>query len=488
MSTILNIHHTSGSLAGRSQRIAIQEGQALRLGRAPENDIKFSDTQDDSVSGHHAELILQGGRLFVEDKKSSNGTYVDGAPCPPFQKVEVPAGATLRLAKEGPEMKVAVEAAATVAAVPAATTTTAAPPKESVGRTTLLSEIDRARQEERKVVAGEIAKTKKSTGLWVSLGLVLVLLLAAGGIGGAAWLNHRRQAAADAKLLQQQAQAKAELEAKLGQQQAAMNADKTRWAQIEESGSRAVVLIHSKLFLRFVAPDGYHTGKVLFDVYGSGVLIRPGTILTALHVVEPWKFSLPEGWQAAEKPQYDPLEVQYQGQQPINAVFNSGSREYDLALLQVQVTDAPPVALGTSNDDIKVTDNIAVIGYPGEANVYPYPVLNRSSSGERVQTVETVVPTFVHGAVSQSLNIPGTDHTSDFLYFNPVVAQRTSGGPVFNAKGELIGIVGQKFTGRGQLFTIDRRDYHAVAKIVDTTSRAVPIDHIHKFLHDHGIG
>ncbi|HEX6864899.1 MAG TPA: FHA domain-containing protein, partial [Thermoanaerobaculia bacterium] len=178
MSTILTIRHLSGSLSGKSQRIALQEGQVLRLGRAPENDIKFSDAADDAVSGMHAELSLQGGRLFIEDKRSSNGTFVNGAPCPSFQKVTVPDGSRIRLAKEGPEMQVTAEAAPTVAAPPPSATATGPgstavqPPKETVGRATMLREIDRARQEERDVMVGEVAKSKKSTGLFVTLGLV----------------------------------------------------------------------------------------------------------------------------------------------------------------------------------------------------------------------------------------------------------------------------------------------------------------------------
>ena len=101
MSTILTIRHLSGSLSGKSQRIALQEGQILRLGRASESDVKFSDTADDSVSSHHAELKLEGGRLLIEDKRSANGTSINGAPLPPFQKVAVPDGSRVRLGRLG---------------------------------------------------------------------------------------------------------------------------------------------------------------------------------------------------------------------------------------------------------------------------------------------------------------------------------------------------------------------------------------------------
>ena len=153
---ILTIRHISGSLAGKSQRVALQDGQVLSLGRAPESDIRFSDTSDDSVSSVHAALSLEGQRLFIEDKRSSNGTFVNGAPCPPFQKVAVPDGSRIQLARQGPEMQVVAEAASPAAGKAAAAATAAggaetaaSPAKEAVGKATLIREMDLVRQEHR---------------------------------------------------------------------------------------------------------------------------------------------------------------------------------------------------------------------------------------------------------------------------------------------------------------------------------------------------
>ncbi|MFP5287630.1 MAG: FHA domain-containing protein [Thermoanaerobaculia bacterium] len=269
MSTILTIRHLSGSLSGKSQRIALQEGQLLRLGRAAENDVKFSDAADDAVSGMHAELSLQGGRLFIEDKRSSNGTFVNGAPCPPFQKVAVPDGSRIRLAKEGPEMQVTAEAAPAVPALASATATGAAvtaaqPPRESVGRATLLREIDRARQEERDVVVGELAKSKKSTGLFMSLGLAAVLLLAAGGIAGALWWTRAEGE-----------KERAAVQAKLAEQRAAMDNEKKVWPTVEGRVSPGVVLINCAYRIRIPLRTAQNVAQGEFflqdEVTGSGV-------------------------------------------------------------------------------------------------------------------------------------------------------------------------------------------------------------------------
>lgn len=487
MSTILTIRHLNGSLAGKSQRVALQEGQALRLGRAPESDIKFSDTADDSVSSLHAELSLQSGRLFIEDKRSSNGTFVNGAACPPFQKVAVPDGSRIRLAQQGPEMQVTSEVAPAVAAkapsVTGAGVTAPQPPKESVGRTTMLREIDRARQEERDVMVGEIAKTKKKTGLWVGVGLLVVLLLAAGGIGGAMWWNQKKAAAG-----------KANLEGKLAEQKAAMEKEMNAWPDVEGRVRPAVVHIECQYRLRGPlvmneeGSEALMVDKYRGHVTGSGVQIRPGLILTALHVVEPWKFAVQEWEELIKqvpflKAEYDLLEVQFPGQQPLKATLVAGSQQQDLALLQVQQTIAPAVAVGKSNADVKVTEEIAILGYPGGLGVYFQPVKNMSGTGSAIKEVAVVNPTFIRGTVAQPLSATGD--TSHHLIFDASIEPGSSGGPVINRKGELIGIVVSRFQRLGEV-VIQGRTYTTL-KPMEAGSTAVAPDDIMDFLRKSGI-
>lgn len=475
MSIILTVRHLSGSLAGKSQRVALQEGQVLRLGRAPENDIKFSDAADDSVSGMHAELSLQNGRLFIEDKKSSNGTFVNGAPCPPFQKVAVPDGSRIRLAKEGPEMQVTAEAAPAVAPSVAATGAgvTAPQPKESVGRATMLREIDRARQEERDVMVGELVKSKKSTGLWVSVGLLLVLLLAGGGIGGALWWTKSEAEKEKAVLVAEQQGLKSALEK-----------EKNVWPEVEKKVSPTVV--HVRCLYRIkVATQGEFLDPRLIE--GSGVQIRPGLILTALHVVEPWRFMFEE-WDKIEanrvKAEYDLLDVQFPGQQPLKATLVAGSQEHDLALLQVQQTTAPVVAMGKSNADVKVTDEIAILGYPGGLGQYMVAVRNTSGAGGQIKNITEVVPTFIKGTVAQPLT--GTGDSSHYLFFDASIEPGSSGGPVVNRNGDLIGIVSLQFERPGQPFSILGREYSTRIPM-EAGSVAVSPDDIQAFLRKHGI-
>ena len=59
------------------------------IGRTPDNDIVLTHPQ---VSSKHALLHNVNGQLFLEDRGSSNGTYVRGQRIPPGQKVPVASG------------------------------------------------------------------------------------------------------------------------------------------------------------------------------------------------------------------------------------------------------------------------------------------------------------------------------------------------------------------------------------------------------------
>jgi S1-C subfamily serine protease/pSer/pThr/pTyr-binding forkhead associated (FHA) protein len=494
LSIILTIRHLAGSLSGKSQRIALQEGQVLRLGRAPENDLRFSETADDSVSSLHAELSFDGQRLWVEDKKSTNGTFVNGAPCPPFEKVVVPDGSRIRLAKQGPEMQVVVEtaragaAAGTATATGAAATATGAAPKQSVGRETLLREIDRARQEERDAVGAQIAGTRRSSATLLAAGLAGVLLLGAGGFGGWAWWNGKKTAEREALADQQRQEELKGLE--------------NVWADVEQKVSPAVVFVRTSYRIR--ATNG---NELTFKpITGSGVQIGPGLVLTARHVVEPWRFTLRDivgdervdctggptwNWdEFAERhsviAEHDVLEVQFPGQQPLKATLASGTgpRAEDLALLRIQQTTAPVVPLGPANNGVKVTEEVAIMGYPGGLGQYAVVVSNATGIAGTESRITEVVPTFINGKVTQPLTSTGP--SSHLLLFNAPIEHGNSGGPVVNRKGELIGIVSLRFNSPGQVVNAFGLKVPTCTPM-DAGSAAVSPDDILSFLRKHGI-
>jgi serine phosphatase RsbU (regulator of sigma subunit) len=61
--------------AGAVQRLRLQPGVAVRIGRRAPAELQFRDAE---VSGLHCELLLRDDELVVSDRGSTNGTFVDG--------------------------------------------------------------------------------------------------------------------------------------------------------------------------------------------------------------------------------------------------------------------------------------------------------------------------------------------------------------------------------------------------------------------------
>jgi hypothetical protein len=51
--------------------------QLITVGRDRNNDVRVPNKYE-QVSRFHAEIIVEGGRVYIEDKGTKNGTYVDG--------------------------------------------------------------------------------------------------------------------------------------------------------------------------------------------------------------------------------------------------------------------------------------------------------------------------------------------------------------------------------------------------------------------------
>ncbi len=320
----------------------------------------------------------------------------------------------------------------------------------------------------------------------MGVGLLAVLLLAGGGIGGTLWWAKNKTEKAEKENAALLANQKGLTDA--------MQKEKNVWPEVEKKVSPAVVYIKCAYRLRRpVLLNSEGSSALMVDdlggrVTGSGVQIRPGLILTALHVVEPWRFAIKEWDELTQqvnslKPEYDLLEIQFPGQQPLKATLVAGSQENDLALLQVQQTIAPAVAIGKSNADVKVTDEIAILGYPGGLGQYLQKVRNTSGAGGEIRDVTEVIPTFIRGTVAQPLT--DTGDTSHNLFFDASIEPGSSGGPVVNRNGELIGIVSSRFHRKGEMEILGKM--YPVWVPMDAGSVAVTPDDIMAFLRKSGI-
>lgn len=144
-------------------------------------------------------------------------------------------------------------------------------------------------------------------------------------------------------------------------------------------------------------------GLVSSDGLGSGVLISNDKVLTAAHVV-----------QSADK-----TVVEFSQGESIPARVIGVSSSADVALLQLQRSPANYVAakMGDS-DQIDVGDEIFVVGSP-------YGISN----------------TLTAGHVSARRPLKDKNQAIEFLQTDAAVNSGNSGSPVFNMKGEIVGIV-----------------------------------------------
>ncbi|MEZ4307693.1 MAG: ATP-binding cassette domain-containing protein [Polyangiaceae bacterium] len=81
------------------------------IGRTPDNDIVINHPQ---VSSRHAFLHNMGGRLFIEDRGSANGTYVHGHRISPGQKIPVQSGEKIYIGPMPLQIEVSASGAAEV--------------------------------------------------------------------------------------------------------------------------------------------------------------------------------------------------------------------------------------------------------------------------------------------------------------------------------------------------------------------------------------
>lgn len=147
---------------------------------------------------------------------------------------------------------------------------------------------------------------------------------------------------------------------------------------------------------------------------GSGVLIREDIILTAAHVVG-----------NAEK-----IMVQFYNGDALEAKTLRISRIADVALIQLStpVKNAKVAVLGNS-DEVRIGDDIFVVGAPMGL---PYSLSQGVISGKQVEN-----------------NLSNDGKSLEFFQTDASINTGNSGGPMFNYKGEVIGIVSSILTRSG---------------------------------------
>jgi len=269
---------------------------------------------------------------------------------------------------------------------------------------------------ERPVREQKAPRQKKSGGFFKTLCLCLVCALL-GGIAGGAVVSGRLSARIDA------------LEAAGEQQEEMIIGSQTQQsAQTTEnlsgSGALPASLVYENACTHVVGITTEVTYTNFFGmssssaVSGSGFIVsEEGYILTNYHVIE----------------------YAYKGNTTVDVILHDGTRydaviigveeDNDVAVLKVEAAGLTPAAFGDS-DNLKVGDTVYAVGNPlGE--------LEFSMSTGNVSALDRLITTEEN---SDAINM---------FQIDAAVNSGNSGGPVYNNKGEVIGIVTAKYSDTG---------------------------------------
>ena len=156
-------------------------------------------------------------------------------------------------------------------------------------------------------------------------------------------------------------------------------------------------------------------GQVRFTETGSGVLISPdGKVMTAAHVVH----------------SMNDISVEFLGGDTVSAKVIASEPAADLSLIQLErVPAGAKVAVMANSDTVRVGDPVYIVGAPYG--------LSYSLSAGLISA--RWAPNTVHRAMP----------LAEFFQTNATINTGNSGGPMFNAAGEVIGIVSHNISKSG---------------------------------------
>lgn len=126
------LKHVGGStLQGSEQQF---DKMLISLGRNPDNDVVFDRDQDRMVSGRHAEIFIENGKLHIRDLGSTNGTFINDVRITSARRLS--RGDIVRLGDSGAELQARLLDAG-MSSMPSMPSSISETPKKYVGEHTL---------------------------------------------------------------------------------------------------------------------------------------------------------------------------------------------------------------------------------------------------------------------------------------------------------------------------------------------------------------
>ncbi len=417
----LELHITRGARAGARERF---EKSIVAIGRHPINDLRFDAERDLDVSSRHAEIRSIGDRHVIVDLGSTNGTFVNGAQVDSERPIFD--GDVITFGANGPQAEFRVVQGA--AAAPATRVSSAGRPSTEV-RIAMAVEKQTSSLKRLVVAVSSLVIIGALVAVWItrrsaeetrtqlaallaandSLSRSLEARLTETGIASASLEAARAETARLAQELRAQQARGGDVSGAASRVRDAQvrTAQLARidYAAIAEANQRAIA------FLVVEFPDSARTTGTGFNLLPSGLIV------TNRHVV-----------QTADGMRAQRIAVAFDG---TSGEWKRASIEFvsetdELAFLRITSPGTYPTVAGIAQDPdaVRVGDPVAILGYP----------LGNSTVGMG-GSINTMRPTATLGVGTVSRRVDGT------LQLDAFAAQGSSGSPVFDARGLVVGVL-----------------------------------------------
>ncbi len=428
----IELRITSGARAGARETFT---KSIITIGRHPMNDLRLDTEKDLDVSSRHAEIRLVGGTATLRDVGSSNGTKVNGQPLVGeralFEGDVISLGGAHGASLEFHTVTDASAAApppgTNVGSAPAAEVPPAKPRRDTTARIAEAVELQTGTLRRilylfgaavviiglglmyitRQNSAADRATIEKLLAELQDQNAAIAQLRGSAGANGLTNEVGRIQRERDSLLtLLRGGSSRADVTQRIQelsrQQTAAGAVSKVDYERIADQNTRAVAFI-------VVEREGEIEGGTGFGV------TRDGIIVTNRHVI-----------QNTGEPEPTRIAVQFHGTKRwLPARLMRISSTDDLAFLRVDAPGTFPTVVGISpSGGVRPGAPIAIVGYP---------LGNETAGmGGSIDTL-TARASLTVGTVSKSV--------PDILQVDAFVAHGSSGSPVFNERGLVVGVV-----------------------------------------------
>lgn len=405
---------TRGARTGARERF---EKSIIAIGRHPINDLRFDAERDLDVSSRHAELRLVDGRYRFVDLGSTNGSFVNGLRVEGERGLQD--GDVITFGDDGPQVEFRVVGPAP--ALPTANT-----------EVRIAMAVEKQTGALRRLVLGlaAVVIVAALAAVWITRknaaetrATLAALIAANDSLSSALEAKLGSTGIADASLAAARAEAD-RLASELRSQQArggdvSAAAARVRDAQVRTSALAGMDYAaiakdnqQAMVFLVVEFPDSVRVTGTGFNVLPSGLVV------TNRHVVQQQDGTRAQRIAVA----FDGTRAQWK-----RASIEAISETDELAFLRLTTVGSYPVVRGVSVDGgyAQLGAPVAILGYP----------LGTGTAGMNGGSINDLLPSATLSAGTVSKRVDGT------LQLDAFAAQGSSGSPVFDSRGLVVGVI-----------------------------------------------